>query len=352
MVEAGALMILQWYLVLLLLPLPWLVRKLLPPARRDAGPPLQVPYYDRLTGLHQQQTARTVQQRPGWQALLILIWVLLVVAAARPTLMGDAVTINAKARDLMLAVDVSESMRVKDLKLGGEQVDRLTVVKSVLEEFIARREGDRLGLILFGSQAYLQTPLTFDHVTLRQLLVESQIGIAGPKTAIGDAIGLALKRLQDRPDDSKVLVLLTDGANTAGAIKPTQAAELAAAKGLKIYTIGVGSDSMVIPGILGTAVGSRRINPSSDLDEKTLKQIAELTGGRYFRAKTSESLRHIYELLDELEPVDANPEVFRPTRTLSHYPLALALLLSLLAVGAYLLRDRNKALPTTERGRS
>ena len=270
----------------------------------------------------------------SFRLLLILIWVSLVIAAAGPQYIGEPVSITSKARDLMLAVDVSESMRATDLQLKGERVDRLTVVKSVLDEFIERRTQDRMGLILFGSNAYLQTPLTFDRKTLKQLLNESAIGIAGQSTAIGDAIGLALKRLQDRPTDSKVLILLTDGQNRAGEIQPLQAAELAAQKGLKIYTIGVGAEFVMSPGLLGTGIGARRLNPSADLDEKTLTEIANITGGRYFRAKSTESLKHIYEMLDELEPVDADPETFRPIKALFHYPLGLALLLSV-AIALY-----------------
>ncbi len=320
--------ILKWIPLLLILPLPWILRALLPRAETQNGGLLRIPFYNAVEDLSQEKVTGHKPHSRGFRLLLISIWVLLVVAAAGPQYIGDPVNITSKARDLMLAVDVSQSMRIGDLRLKGEQADRLTAVKSVLKDFIQRRKSDRMGLILFGSRAYLQTPLTFDNTTLQQLLAESQIGIAGPKTAIGDAIGLALKRLKDRPNESKVLVLLTDGANTAGEINPIQAAQLAAQKGLKIYTIGVGAEEMVTPGILGTRLGSRRINPSADLDEETLTKIAELTGGRYFRAKSTESLRQIYGLLDELEPVDANPEIFRPIKALFYYPLGLALLLT------------------------
>lgn len=320
--------ILKWIPLLLILPLPWILRAILPRAESQNGGLLRIPFYNTVQDLSQEKVSKRKQQSGKFRLLLISIWILLVISAAGPQYIGDPINITSKARDLMLAVDVSVSMRINDLRVKGEQVDRLAAVKSVLKDFIQRRKSDRMGLILFGSRAYLQTPLTFDSTTLQQLLSESQIGIAGPKTAIGDAIGLALKRLKDRPNDSKVLVLLTDGANTAGEINPIQAAQLAAQKGLKIYTVGVGAEEMVTPGILGTRLGSRRINPSADLDEDTLTQIAQLTGGRYFRAKSTESLRHIYGLLDELEPVDASPETFRPIKALFYYPLGLALLLS------------------------
>jgi Ca-activated chloride channel family protein len=313
--------ILKWIPLLLILPLPWLLRALLPRASSSDSSLLRVPFFNNVNEMANRRDRNRSSNSRSFRLLVIFIWILLVISAAGPQYIGEPISITSKARDLMLAVDVSESMRATDLQLKGDQVDRLTVVKSVLLDFIERRPHDRMGLILFGSNAYLQTPLTFDRKTLVQLLNEASIGIAGPSTAIGDAIGLALKRLQDRPIDSKVLVLLTDGRNHAGEIQPIQAAELAAQKGLKIYTVGVGADEIITPGFLGTRLGSRRINPSADLDEETLTEIARITGGQYFRAKSTESLRHIYELLDELEPVDATPETFRPIRALFHYPL-------------------------------
>lgn len=322
------LIILKMWWPLLLFPLPWIFRAAMKRAANADTGLLRVPFFASINDLANKSERNPGAQSRSMRLLLLLIWTLLVIAAAGPLHIGEPVTIRDKARDLMLAVDVSGSMVYQDLRVQGEQVDRLTAIKHVLHEFIERRNGDRMGLILFGTQAYLQTPLTFDRVTLRQLLDEAQIGIAGKATAIGDAIGLALKRLQDRPNESKVLVLLTDGANTAGEIAPLQAAQLAAQKGLKIYTIGVGADEMVTPGILGTRLGSRRINPSADLDEETLSGIADITGGQYFRAKSTESLRQIYQLLDQLEPVEADPETFRPIRALYYYPLGLALLLT------------------------
>ena len=289
------------------------------------------PFYDDVSELAGKKHSSLIKKSVRSRLLLLLCWFCLIAAATNPQYIGEPVTINSEARDLMLAVDISASMdEFHDMRVKGEQVDRLTAVKSVLEEFIQRRKTDRLGLILFGSQAYLQTPLTFDHETLHQLLREAQIGIAGPRTAIGDAIGLALKRLKDRPSESKVLILLTDGANTAGEISPIQAAELAAQKELKIYTVGVGADEVVVPGLFGSRFGQRRINPSADLDEATLEKIAALTGGQYFRARNTDELRRIYELLDDLEPVEADPEVFRPIKSLFYWPLALVLLVSVL----------------------
>nr|WP_244431050.1 VWA domain-containing protein [Simiduia agarivorans] len=260
----------------------------------------------------------------------LLLWALLLTAAAVPRWQGEAIELPASGRDLMLAVDISGSMETPDMVFNDQQANRLQVVKAVVSDFVERRAGDRLGLILFGTHAYLQAPLTFDRATVGQLLREAQLGFAGEKTAIGDAIGLAIKRLRERPAESRVLILLTDGANTAGAITPAQAATLAQQAGLKIYTIGLGAEQIIQPGLFGSQFGSRVINPSQDLDEKSLQDIAEKTGGRYFRARNPQELDTIYTLLDTLEPNEHDKEVFRPTRTLTHWPIGLALCLMIL----------------------
>ncbi|MDH3693927.1 MAG: VWA domain-containing protein, partial [Gammaproteobacteria bacterium] len=216
------------------------------------------------------------------------------------------------------------SMRFQDMELGGELVSRVGVVKHVAGDFIRRREGDRIGLVLFGTRAYLQTPLTFDRDTVSTLLNEAELGIAGKRTAIGDAIGLAVKRLRESKDSERVVVLLTDGANTTGEIEPLRAADLAARAGLTVYTIGVGAEQLTVKDFFG----SRRINPSSDLDEETLQGIADKTGGRYFRARDTESLEEIYKILDRLEPVASDDKNLRPIRELFTWPLAIALLLT------------------------
>jgi len=219
-------------------------------------------------------------------------------------------------------------MGTEDMEVGNTLVSRLLVVKAVVGDFVERRVGDRLGLILFGSKAYLQTPLTFDRKTVRTLLMETPLGIAGGKTAIGDAIGLAVKRLQSRPADSRVLILLTDGQNNIGEVTPLQAAKIAAQEGVKIYTIGFGAEEMQIPGLLF----NRTVNPSSELDSQTLIEIAELTGGIYQRARSAAELQAIYTVLDELEPIEQDQETFRPVMSLFYWPLALALLASALLI--------------------
>ncbi len=311
----------EWPWVWLLLPLPLLAYYGLPALglRREAA--LRVPQLDDFRLGNEAMTGAAPR---GWRFWLWLAaWLLLVLAASRPQWLGEAVAIPVSGRDLMLAVDLSDSMRTADFELDDRQVNRLEATKAVASDFIERRRGDRLGLILFGTQAYLQTPLTFDDRTVSRLLQESVIGLAGERTAIGDAIGLAVKRLDSAASDTRVLILMTDGANTAGEISPLRAAELAAGRGLRIYTIGIGADEEVDISWFGL----RRRNPSSQLDEKTLTRIAELSGGRYFRARDSEGLADIYQLLDELEPVAADAEHLRPVQALFMWPLAGALAL-------------------------
>ena len=338
-----------WPWMFLALPLPIIVRKLLPAVSgaQDAG--LKVPSFQGFSVLSDRSD---VEQLLNWRFwLAVAAWVLLVVASARPEFIGDELDVPVSGRNLMLAVDLSGSMDAKDFELGGRRVDRLTATKAVASDFIGRREGDRIGLILFGERAYLQVPLTLDRETVRTLLLEAFIGLAGEKTAIGDAITLAVKRIHDQgaAGAEQILILLTDGANTAGAVDPLKAAELAQQIGLRIYTIGIGAEQMVVSSITG---GMRRVNPSADLDETTLTAIAEQTGGRYFRAKDTAGLQDIYRLLDQMEPV-AEPEAgFRPVTTLYYWPLGGALaLVGVLALASALsgLRAlRQKAVPAAE----
>ncbi len=324
-----------WPWVWLALPLPLLVRRLLPEASHVHEAGLFVPGF---TGFSMLRSRAAGEQLMNWRFwVAALAWLLLVAAAARPERIGDELDVPISGRNLMLAVDLSGSMDQKDFELGNTRVDRLTATKAVASDFISRREGDRIGLILFGERAYLQVPLTLDRETVKVLLLEAFIGLAGEKTAIGDAITLAVKRIHDQDADGadQVLVLLTDGANTAGEIEPLKAAELARQVGLRIYTIGIGAEQLEVASIIG---GRRRINPSADLDETTLTQIAELTGGRYFRARDTAALQDIYRLVDELEPVEEPEAGFRPVRALFYLPLAGALALAAMLAAVSLLR--------------
>lgn len=312
-----------------LLPLPLAAYWLLPRARQQQSA-VRVPFYSELGELTERTKKGTGNKLLRWITLL-LIWMALLTAAAGPTWIGDEISLPSSGRDLLIAVDLSGSMQIEDMKINGKITDRLVAVKSVVSDFISRRKGDRIGLILFGDKAYVQAPLTFDLPTVQRFLEESQIGFAGQQTAIGDAIGLSVKRLRERPGKRHIMVLLTDGSNTAGKVQPLTAARLAAENNIIIYTIGVGADEMLTPGVFGSSFGSRRVNPSADLDEKSLQAIAKKTGGKYFRARNPAELANIYQLLDELEPVEDNEQTFRPTQSLFYWPLAAAFLTSLLA---------------------
>ena len=207
--------------------------------------------------------------------ILFLAWTMLVTAAARIQWVGEPIELPASGRDLLLSIDISGSMEEEDLKLKGRTANRLQVVKSVITQFIEKREGDRIGLVLFGENAYLQTPLTFDLKTVQYMLDETEIGLAGAsRTAVGDGIGLSVKRLRERAEQNRVLILLTDGRNNSGELDPIEAAKLAKHAGVKIYTVGVGADEVIRRSLL---FGNTKFNPSAELDEKTLIQVAQIT---------------------------------------------------------------------------
>jgi len=316
----------DWPWVAALLPLPLIIRFLSEPVEAVNEAALRVPFLHEFSTQTNNEYHIDVKRRLF--CLALVAWCLLISAGMRPQWLGDFIDIPVSGRDLMLAVDLSGSMEQEDFIIKDQRVNRLVVTKHVAGQFIERRIGDRLGLILFGERAYLQTPLTFDRETVKTLLYESAIGLAGKSTAIGDAIGLAVKRLRDQDEQSHVLILLTDGANTSGVVEPLVAADLAAREGLKIYTIGIGADEMIVRSFFG----ARRVNPSAELDEKTLQAIADKTGGRYFRARDTEQLEKIYGLLDELEPIEKDVQRFRPRAALFYWPLAMALVFMLVVI--------------------
>lgn len=318
---------LLWPWLLALAPLPLLARRFLPPANSQQ-PALRAPFFDSWQALSETAGANRGSARPLPLVLVWLIWLLLLLAAARPMWTGEALELPNSGRDLMLAVDISGSMETDDMEVNGQRVSRWEAVRQLGAEFIEQRRGDRLGLILFGSNAYVQSPLSFDGATVKQFLLDARIGFAGQETAIGDAIGLAVKRLRERPADNRVLILLSDGEDTASSVQPLQAARLAAELGIRIYTIGIGADTMTVPGLFGSSFGARQVNPSRGLDEQTLGEIARLTGGRYFRARNPADLANIYAAVDELEPIEVDSAQYRPRRALAYVPLALALGLS------------------------
>lgn len=302
--------------LLLALPLPLFLKK----KRLPAGSALNLPALAKLG----RPGSATSERRSYAPYLAALLWLLLVFSATQPRWLDEPVSLPQPGRELMLAIDLSGSMNIADMEYNMGNITRLDAMKMVLREFIAARRGDRVGLILFADAAYQQTPLTFDLATVQQFLDESVIGLVGQRTAIGEAIGLTVKRLNSYDASNKVLILLSDGANNAGDIQPLEALQLAKAAGIKIYTVGLGAEQMVQQSIFG----QRIINPSHDLDEPLLVQLAEETGGKYFRARNPQELRSIYKLLDQLEPIEREELTFRPQRSLVHWPLAIALLLS------------------------
>ena len=321
-----------WPWALWLAPLP-LLALLLPPAS-SVGAALRVPFMERLGAQLDQRQGNRARILRG--LLLTSIWTLLVASVARPIELGEPVAQPTSGRDVMLAVDLSGSMDTKDMQIRSQIVNRLTALKVIMGEFISRRQGDRVGLILFGRNAYLQSPLSFDIGTVRQLLEEAEIGLAGKETAIGDALGLAVKRLRDQPAEQRVLILVTDGANTAGSIEPLKAAELAEAAKVKIHTIGIGADRMVQRSLFGDRV----VNPSAELDEPTLRKIAAQTGGEYFRARDTAEMNRVYTEIDRLEPIEQDDQALRPIIELYPYPLTVAILLACLALFAAMSSQR------------
>ncbi len=305
-----------------LLPLPLLVYFGLPPRQQSPDRALRVPDSQRYESLTQNSIPAG---RRHWLRLLLLAlaWCALLLAVARPQSFGEPVGVPLTGRDLMLCIDISGSMRETDLYAGNNRATRMAVVKQVASDFVERRDGDRIGLVMFGSQAYVQTPLTLDHETVQHFLAEAAVGLAGRSTAIGDAIGLAVKRLRDRPEASRVIILLTDGENSAGVVDPLAAARLAAENNIRIHAIGVGADARAG---FNAPFGAR----TTELDEETLRGISESTGGQYFRARNQQELANIYREIDRLEPTEQDAEQFRPLRELFAWPLGLALLLSVL----------------------
>ncbi len=316
----------EWAWLFLLLPLPLLIRRFTKPVKQYREQALQVPFLDDFNHVSISNPSKHF----SWPILLfsVIAWLALVTAVARPVMVGESINLPMKGRNIMLAIDLSGSMRERDYRLGNQWVDRLTATKFVASEFIQRRKGDRIGLILFGDQAYLQTPLTFDRETVSRMLSEAAIGLAGKKTAIGDAIGLAVKRLRAQNDNEHVLILLTDGENTAGSVDVDEAAKIASQQNIRIYTIGIGADNQQ----------SINFFQRSSLDEVTLKKIAKITKGKYFRARDTQEFQRIYAELDRLEPIVRKQEQWRPRTDLFYLPLAIALLFFSLAI---ILRHRS-----------
>ncbi len=259
--------------------------------------------------------------------------VLLVLAAARPQLYNVSREIKSPGVDIMLCLDTSGSMQALDFTLDEEPVSRLTAVKKVVRDFIEKREMDRIGLVVFGTEAFTQSPLTLDKGLLLELVSRMQIGMAGNKTAIGSALAVGAKRLKDLKAKSKILILLTDGRQTAGEITPEAAAEAARAIGVKTYTIGVGGTEPA-PFPVQTPFGTRIMRQPVDMDEETLVQVAAIGNGQYFRAVNTDRLQEIYTIIDRQEKTETTVKEFFHFRELYHYFLVPALLLLLVEMVA------------------
>lgn len=312
----------EYWWVFLLLPLPLLVRYFLSP-KKQSFTQVWIPLAD---GLQQQ---KSVKSNPLISSIIAwLLWLLLLTTVAKPIWYDQPIRIQQKSRDMILSLDLSGSMKEVDMSLNGTTVDRLTLVKSIVKDFVQQRKGDRIGLILFADHAYLQTPLTFDVETVSTMVDETEIGLVGNRTAIGESIAMAIKRFVENKNEQRVLILLTDGANTSGKIKPIAAAKQAAKNNIKIYSIGIGADQMIKRGFFG----DQRINPSADLDEKTLTEIASVTNGQYFRARNQDDLQKIYDTINKLQPVDSEFLEFRPEKNLFFWPLSLAIAILLVVV--------------------
>jgi Ca-activated chloride channel family protein len=308
-----------WPYIFLLIPLPLIIYLLLPTSmRRKTASLLMSDFSD--VDHFQHSSALTMPKLK--LCIASLVWLTLLTSAARPQFFSEPVEVPQSGRDLMLAVDLSGSMHIQDFEIKGKAIDRLAALKLIGGDFIDRRKGDRLGLIVFGSNAYVQTPLTFDVATAKQFLMETEVGLAGKETAIGDAIGLAVKQLHDSPQASRILILLTDGINNAGELTPEKASEIAARANLKVHTIAIGANSMFVQ----TIFGPQKVNPSADIDEKTLKKVAEITGGKYFRAYNTQELAQVYQEIDRLEPTVQAKHYFRPTDEVYFWPLLFALI--------------------------
>ncbi|WP_443083752.1 vWA domain-containing protein [Vibrio sp. VB16] len=309
----------MWWGMLFLLPLPILIYFFAPSVKENAA--ITLPYLP-------NEGSISAPSNLFAKIIAALIWLLFVLSCARPVWYGEPIESQPKHRDMMLVVDLSGSMDTKDMAFEDQYIDRLTAVKNVLTDFIKKRKGDRLGLVLFADHAYLQTPLTLDRHTITSQLNQAVLGLVGNKTAIGEGIGLATKTFVDSDAPQRVIILLSDGENTAGVLDPLKAAEIAKKYKTTIYTVGVGAGEMVVQEFFM----SRKVNTAKDLDESSLTKIAEMTGGEYFRARNQDDLENIYNTINELEPISGATQIWRPQTEWFNYPLGMALILSVVLV--------------------
>ena len=307
--------------VLFLLPLPFMIWFWVPRAVEQLPIALKIPFFKDAAHFIDGQKRDMVKSSNVW--LLFIIWSLLLFALAGPRFVGKPQPLVREGYNIMMALDISGSMELQDMVLHGRPATRLAVVKRAAEQFVRDRVGDKIGLILFGSRAYLLTPLTYDRQSILSRLEDTTVGLAGKTTSIGDALGLAIKRLEQVPKTGRVIILLTDGVNNSGVLEPLKASEFAREEGIKIYTIGLGSEDdprYASPLFLNMAM-------TAELDEGTLKEVARITGGRYFRATDLQSLQTIYKNINQMEKISSESATVRPQHDYYHWPLALAVFL-------------------------
>lgn len=314
-----------WAFWLLVLPL--LVWKFVPVARQHK-PAVRVPFFDRVKGSADEADGAVLKRHHlPWVGRGVL-WVLLIVALARPMWVEDPIERSVPTRDLLLAVDLSGSMEKEDFaSSSGEMVDRLTAVREVLGEFLTEREGDRVGLVVFGNSPFLLAPFTTDLELSRQLLEETAVGMAGPRTAFGDAIGLGIRIFEDSTAPAKTMIVLTDGNDTSSSLPPAEAAKVARDREITIYTVAMGDPE---------TVGEEK------LDQKALENVAKEAGGKFFLALDRKELEGIYDELNQIETSETKTVSFRPRRDLYFWPLGAALVLSFLIQGRSLLKSRRE----------
>ncbi len=327
-----------WPYMFLFLLLPFFVRKFLFDGDAENSEALKIPFYKDIASLPGNKASAPLFKGGRLKLLfLFFIWSLLVAAAARPQWTGDVQPVMQKARNMIMVADISGSMENPDFFYKDIRITRFQALKLAASDFLDKRKGDRVGLVVFGTDAYEYVPLTPDLETTKKMLSELDVGFAGKYTAIGDALGLALKNIKDIPAKDKVTILLSDGSANAGVINVEQALKSAKEMNVKIYTVGIGAKEIEIDNGFGMVY---TLNPSEDLDEETLTKIAKETGGKYYRAYDTKEFSKIYEDINKLEPVNSETIFLRPIKELFYYPLGLALMLSVLAV--FILRKRER----------
>ncbi|MGD9638410.1 MAG: VWA domain-containing protein [Alphaproteobacteria bacterium] len=320
-----------WYKMFILLPLPFVIRLFSASSNKGKGEAMKVPFFYEVKNLKGVYSRYRIRPNQIIIFMMYLIWSLIVVAGARPCIIGSPKILNNKSRDLMLVLDISGSMSIPDYKIDEQYVERLLIAQKISSDFVERRISDRIGLILFGTRPYLYVPLTLDKKTIKEMLFSAFPAMAGPQTATGDALALAVKNLYERDSKQKAIILLSDGHSNIGNVSVEQAISLAVRSKIKVYTIGFGSNKETLRTPDGVIIN----NLNDYYDEAELKQIAVKTGGAFFKAETTEELVEVYNIIDSLEPLNEDDFIIRPKIEIYHYFLSLALIISIMSAAFY-----------------